>query len=273
MRQGKLECSWQHVPRSSNARADLLANIAIDTKSEGEVFDPSTNIEPATPIKAAGAPPPAAAPALSSTPPSPLVSVLPGIVGGGSPAATSSSSSSTLPFSSADVASSSTARGTGVTATGGVGTASDGTTPVAVSTVRGGVAGASSSAEAREAAAVAAAVAAYAAVTASVRATIASGGLGDGRGGAEIGAFGAVAPGLDALGSRSGLRASSAEVGLLPVAGGERGGALVQQPKRRFMVHVASWRKAEASPRAMAAVLYEEGSWRRLKVGWGLVVL
>lgn len=115
--------------------------------------------------------------------------------------------------------------------------------------------------DASEVAALAAATAAYAAVAADARATIA-GGNGAALGGTVMDIFGTSE--VAEAGFEARAAQASADAGL---AGSRRMGVGIGEiPKRRFMVHVASWRKTERAAAAAAAILYEEGSWRRLNV-------
>lgn len=115
--------------------------------------------------------------------------------------------------------------------------------------------------DASEVAALASATAAYAAVAADARATIAGGSsaaLGD----TVMDIFGtsnAAGTGFEARAAQA-----SADAGLIETR--RVGDGLAGTPRRRFMVHVASWRKADGAAGAAAAILYEEGSWRRLNV-------
>lgn len=233
----KLKCTWQHVPRNLNARADLLANIAMDSKAGDEIFDPSTGVNfprgnSVAAAVAAATPPPALKPPANGVTPAPATP-LP------TPCARK-------PFPLVDVDS----EGTGAAA------------PLFVD-----LSGASPSRtspsvdDASEVAALAAATAAYAAVAADARATIA-GGSSTALGGTVMDIFGtsnAAGAGLEARTVQA-----SADVGL--VKSRRVGDGIGEIHKRRFMVHIASWRKTEGAAGAAAAILYEEGSWRRLNV-------
>lgn len=292
--QAKLECTWQHVPRDQNVRADLLANIAMDSRGCGEVFDASTGVSPS----ATSPPPPSSASGLarrvqpgnaaSAAPAGPArTGVGPAGVGPsgtrtgvpGSAHAAPSSAPSTAPSRHATT----------------ITTPSPGSRPAAPHPSFASAGGGSSGAgtvgnDQAEAAALASAKAAYAAVAADARARMS---VGTGASGASAappvppsypwgvsadpwrGATAQKASLAGAAGAASGGGAAGgvlrAPVGAGPPAGVARGaaatGAGPQMPVRRFMVHVASWRRAEdVAGAAAAAVLYEEGPWRRLQV-------
>lgn len=232
VKKNKLECTWQHVPRNLNARADLLANIAMDSKAGDEIFNPSAGVSfpHGNSVAAAAAPPPANGP-----PPGPA-----------SPLPTTPCAPKPLPLVDVDPA-------------GGTGAAA----PLFVDLSSPSSSRASPSVDdASEVAALASATAAYAAVAADARATIAGGGSSSSFGATVMDIFGTS----DVAGTGFEARAAqaSADAGLVESRRMRDGIEKITQ--RRFMVHVASWRKTEGAAGAAAAILYEEGSWRRLNV-------
>lgn len=198
-------CTWQHVSRSLNKRADLLANIAMDSRGEGEVFGQSPPVASAADPAAAAAAV-AAMTATSATPSLPGIgasaagATVPPPMQGAPPALAVTTG---LPPSSA--VSAAPAAQVGLAALGPAGVV-----PAAVTTASAPMVSVSTPAR-------------------------------------PVGGL------VGVLGGASG------------VAGGAGAGGL-KMPERRFMVHVAVWAKTDSVPGAVAAILYEEGSWRRLKV-------
>ena len=202
----------------------------MDSKAGDEIFNPSTGVRFPHGNSVAAASPPA-----NGSPP-----------GRAAPLSTTQCAPKPLPLVDVDP-------------TGGTGASA----PLLVDLSSPSSSRASPSVEnASEDAALAAATAAYAAVAADARATIAGGGSSTALGATVMDIFGTS----DVAGAGFEARAAQASADAGLVEGRRMADGIGEISKRRFMVHVASWRKTEGSAGAAAAILYEEGSWRRLNV-------